>query len=697
MRFTMQLKGMMLQAAHDKGLGIFSKNIFKIPFLKELVGYPIIKKTQRSKSECLVAVGGWGKKANTLKVRLYAQKHKLSYWALEDGFLRSYGTGKDFPSLSLIIDKLGIFYDSTTPSELELLLESSTDLITNFRADSLKAIALIQQHKLSKYNHAPDFDSNCLKAGARVLVVDQTVGDVSISLGGANKKTFLSMLNAARQENPAAIIYIKTHPEVSLKQKKGYLSWVKKDKQTIILDQATNPLGLMEHMDKVYVVTSQLGFEALLLNKPVVVFGIPWYSGWGLTDDRLQCSRRTNKRTKEELFAAAYLHYTKYLNPYTCKKGSIFDVIDWLIRQKKQVQTIDIIGKESVLGIGFSAWKQKTILAVLSLNLASITYKSRRKPIRKFKCGENDDLIAWGNTPPNWLVRLAKKANKSIVKVEDGFIRSVGLGSNIIKPLSLAVDKRGIYFDPNVPSDLEILLNSSHFDEQQLERARNIRKLIIKHKITKYNSEHLVAVDWSKQERTIILIPGQVDDDASLLFGCSEIKSNLELIKVVRKNNPKAYIVYKPHPDVMSGNRKGLVAYTTLKNYVDHVELNASIISCIEAVDEIHTMTSLSGFDALLREKNVTTYGEPFYAGWGLTNDKIKNSNSFKRRQRRLTLDELVAGALLAYPLYYDWDLNGYTSCEAVIRKITEQRDRKLSSIKISLYSKFRNYLSSLK
>ena len=61
-------------------------------------------------------------------------------------------------------------------------------------------------------------------------------------------------------------------------------------------------------------------------------------------------------------------------------------------------------------------------------------------------------------------------------------------------------------------------------------------------------------------------------------------------------------------------------------------------------------MTSLAGFEALLRGKPVTTYGQPFYAGWGLTEDLCP----VPRRTRRRSLDELVAGALILYPRYLD-------------------------------------------
>src|SRR5690606_40247816 len=113
---------------------------------------------------------------------------------------------------------------------------------------------------------------------------------------------------------------------------------------------------------------------------------------------------------------------------------------------------------------------------------------------------------------------------------------------------------------------------------------------------------------------------------------------------------PDAFIVYKPHPDVASGNRKGRLALHEAQQWADHVEVHASVVSCIDACQVVVTMTSLTGFDALLREKHVVVHGRPFYAGWGLTEDKLP----VLRRCRSRNLDELVACALLHYPLYWD-------------------------------------------
>src|SRR3546814_621512 len=155
---------------------------------------------------------------------------------------------------------------------------------------------------------------------------------------------------------------------------------------------------------------------------------------------------------------------------------------------------------------------------------------------------------------------------------------------------------------------------------------------------------------------------------------CTDVRTNIALLKAARAARPDAFIVYKPHPDVVSGNRTGKIQLAEAQKWADHIEMELSVTSCIDACAEVHTMTSLTGFDALLRGKHVVTYGQPFYAGWGLTEDKIKTGMATGRRKRRLTLEQLVAGVLLRYPLYWDPMLKGYTSCEAILRKIVEIR-----------------------
>ena len=62
-------------------------------------------------------------------------------------------------------------------------------------------------------------------------------------------------------------------------------------------------------------------------------------------------------------------------------------------------------------------------------------------------------------------------------------------------------------------------------------------------------------------------------------------------------------------------------------------------------------MTSLLGFEALLRGLPVTVLGAPFYAGWGLTRDLGPVP---ERRKARPSLEGLVHAALIDYPRYRD-------------------------------------------
>ena len=127
--------------------------------------------------------------------------------------------------------------------------------------------------------------------------------------------------------------------------------------------------------------------------------------------------------------------------------------------------------------------------------------------------------------------------------------------------------------------------------------------------------------------------------------------SNLELLAAARALESDAWIIYKPHPDVEAGHRKGHVPDHEVLRHADAIDRESSIASLIARVDALHVITSLAGFEALLRGKQVTAHGQPFYAGWGLTRD-LAPANP--RRTRHRSLDELVAAALIGYPRYVD-------------------------------------------
>jgi capsular polysaccharide export protein len=612
---------------------------------------------------------GWGNKPSAARAGWYARLSGGRLLRLEDGFLRAWGAGNRYPPLSVVVDAVGIYYDARRPSTLENLLNASGDPLAGIEADVARAKALLLEHRLSKYNQAPLLDDALLRPddAGRVLVIDQTFGDLSVGMGGADADTFAAMLAAARAENPRATIYVKTHPEVSSGRKRGYLGQTPDDARTVVLRQAINPLSLIERMDRVYVVTSTMGFEALLAGKPVSVFGLPWYAGWGVTDDRQDCPRRRRERSVDELFAAAYFHYARYLNPVTHQRGTIFDVIEWLLRQRQVEEGCP--GRK--IAVGFSPVRRWAQASLFGPDTGRVAFAADAERLAALRPGARDCLVHWGHPAPAWLNQAARSSGARLLHMEDGFIRSVGLGSDLVPPQSFVLDARGLYFDPHGASDLEDILNTAAFSTEELARASRVREIIVSHGITKYNVDPLRPPDWQAGGRSVLLVPGQVEDDASIQQGCEDVRTNLGLLAAARAAHPEAFIVYKPHPDVLAGNRIGHAALAQARAIADQIETRISLVSCIEACAEVHTMTSLAGFDALLRGKRVVVHGRPFYAGWGLTEDRL----TMRRRNRRLTLEALVAGALLRYPRYWDARLRGYTTCEAVLRRIVEQRE----------------------
>ena len=162
--------------------------------------------------------------------------------------------------------------------------------------------------------------------------------------------------------------------------------------------------------------------------------------------------------------------------------------------------------------------------------------------------------------------------------------------------------------------------------------------------LTKYNvGQRALSRDNWPSDRRVLLVPGQVEDDASVRRGGCGIRGNLELLREVRRRNPEAFIIYKQHPDVEVKNRKGRIDDAEALRVADEVVRDVRMDALLAVVDEVHTLTSLTGFEALLRGVKVCAYGGPFYAGWGLTEDCATERAFLARRTARLTLDELAA------------------------------------------------------
>lgn len=344
-----------------------------------------------------------------------------------------------------------------------------------------------------------------------MLVIDQTFGDMAVKYGQASEVDFNKMLETAISENPEAQIWVKTHPDVLSGKKKGYLTDLPQYTDRVrIITEDVNPASLIKLCEKVYCVTSQMGFEALLLGKKVVTFGVPWFAGWGVTDDRNEAvqllvqQNRRKDRSLLQLFYAAYFDYSRYINPNTGEKGSIFDVIDYLYKAKRLNQRLS----GNLYCIGMSLWKQAVIKPFFNLPQCRLHFVRSLNSLKKRPLADNAKILVWSNGKAD-VLQFAQQNNIPLLRMEDGFIRSVGLGANLVAPLSLVVDDLGIYFNAENTSRLEqILLSAEHFSETDLSYAETLRQKLVASHIGKYNVGG-GDVKFNAQGKKIILVPGR--------------------------------------------------------------------------------------------------------------------------------------------------------------------------------------------
>lgn len=289
---------------------------------------------------------------------------------------------------------------------------------------------------------------------------------------------------------------------------------------------------------------------------------------------------------------------------------------------------------------------------------------------------ESAPLYAWASKVRSEDEAAARAAGVAMTFVEDGFIRSVGLGAGLARGGSFVLDRSGIYYDATRPSDIETMLETADLGAEEIARAGALRAAMTTAGITKYNVGRRARLEVpAGRER--VLVVGQVAVDAGVRRTLSPVVDvtdsanvNRDLLIAARAAFPGAFIVYKPHPDVAGGLRPGAVSPEDAARYADRAVADADIAGLMETCDRVMTLSSLSGFEALLRGKAVTCLGLPFYAGWGLTDDRA----SSPRRSRRRTLEELVAVTLLRYCRYVDPVTCTPCPPENMIARLAQQR-----------------------
>ncbi|WP_170464327.1 capsular polysaccharide biosynthesis protein [Ruegeria arenilitoris] len=570
-------------------------------------------------------VGVWGNSPTSHRGLRMAERHNAPVLRVEDAFLRSLHPGRSGEApLGLLLDRSGLHFDPARTSDLEKLLAThpldDTALLNRARG----GIARMRELHLSKYS-AYDLSVPPPNPGY-VLVVDQGSDDAAVTASKGDVARFREMLVMAQEENPGARVLIKTHPDTIAGHRSGYLSEADQSDRVSILSSSISPWALLEGAVGVYTLSSQMGFEAILAGHKPRVFGQPFYAGWGLTQDEDPLARRQRSLTRAQLFAAAMILYPTWYDPYRdqlCELETVLDTLEAKTRAWRQ-------DHKGWTASGMRLWKRKHLQQMFG----------REKKIRF-----TEEQPAQPDRPHmTWASKV--RGAENAVRVEDGFLRSRGLGARLVPPLSLTTDDRGIYYDPTHPSQLEELIAAREtLRPDQALRAENLIAKIVAARITKYN---LGGGTPELPNGYRILVPGQVQDDASVLLGTSTVRTNADLLRAAREANPNAILIYKPHPDVEAHLRDGELHDTDL---ADVVATQSDPAALLPEIQEVWTMTSLLGFEALMRGIRVTTLGAPFYAGWGLTNDL---GNVPARRGARPSLLGLVHAALIDYPRYMD-------------------------------------------
>lgn len=428
-------------------------------------------------------------------------------------------------------------------------------------------------------------------------------------------------------------------------QRAGALATISRDWPVFVADPGADPWHLVSGAAEVLADSDgELALVAALAGLPVRCLGegpFKMLEGGG----------------RQALRQAARYVLRQCLDPFT---GAAMDLPEAVELSGFWRRLIDS-NRDITAAVGFALWKRKTVAPLLWAGAAVpfIGGVADPKP--------DDHIAVWKARAGSRNLARLQSSGAQLIEVEDGFIRSAGLGAECIPPLSIVVDRSGIYFDPNRPSDLERLLEEGEFPPEMIERAQRLRALIVASGISKYEVG-AGRLKRRQNDKRQLLVVGQVEDDRAVTGGGGPA-TNMGLLQRVRAENPDAYLIYKPHPDVTAGHRKGAIAADQCLAIADEIAPAAPIASLIDLVDEVHVNTSLAGFEALLREKPVTTYGVPFYAGWGLTRDLGPVP---RRRTRRLTLDQLVAAALLLYPRYLDPVTRLPCPPEVLMRRLAE-------------------------
>lgn len=562
----------------------------------------------------------------------------------------------------------------------------------------------------------------------RVVIIDQSrKSKQELKKVFAREESFKQMVLDAKEQHPGAAFFLLQPPSVLQGKKKGYLKKFALENGIEIISEQVSSFSILAQADEVYTVSAKIGFDAVLLGKTVHCYGLPFYAGWGLTKDKVACSRRNIKVKKEELFAAICLFFTRYLHPITGEPSHFQAFVRLILLQVPQL----FENKRFIACINFDE-KQKAFFSKMYKH-ADIRFMKEEQGIEA--ASNNRGMVYTAEEPTEELRK--KCGNIPLVHVRPGAFDRL---YNQQKMVSLC-------FEGGPYPPLEKILQIKTMTENDLLRARLLRQFLLE--LSSFR-EHYDYANVQKGQDVIVIIgnadlaPKKMSDSAVLQEGSGNLdkkgrpyhsfslplSDDGKLIEYIRKKRPEAYIVYcrqnndtkvpveildladelipfaRPSDfvplellgftketcsqsaksgksaedefecagveliddiDVSRWNKKQVRAKRFLEkaSAMTKAENTFCIFNCpITQVDghllEIHTYDSHLGIDALAIPLQVYTYGWPYYGGWGLTHDAAQ----YSLRNRKLNFEQILAGAFITQPRYFDSENNIYCESE---------------------------------
>lgn len=338
-------------------------------------------------------------------------------------------------------------------------------------------------------------------------------------------------------------------------------------------------------------------------------------------------------------------------------------------------QTRALRRRRPVATVGFSPWKRTNVTPFLSGPCGAPRHFRDAARARAWARRVGGEIALWG--PSRATADALRAEGLDVLLIEDGFVRSVGLGVAHERPASLTVARSALHFETDRMTDFAAVARAAEKDPALKDRGRaaiaRMRALGLSKYLRRADGPGATPTPPEAEGRWKLLVVGQVEGDASLRFGGGYPGGNLELARRARARRPEALLAYKPHPDVLSGLRAEPSA-AEIAQIADVVLGDLDAIAAISWADEVETMTSQLGFEALLHDRPVVCHGRPFYAGFGLTEDlappRVGDVGG------AVSLEALAAATLIAYPDYVSVGARIPCPAEVALDALSEARGR---------------------